>query len=132
MYVIVGLFTLGLVLCLFLPETLERSKLSSLSTENNYNPDHHQSIRSKIIHAFGNIRDSLSIFESYLIFGLSIAFLLQTLHGYSLDILFQLASARFHWSLAEVSSAHNSFSLLLANKHQRQASSSQSHPSQPS
>ncbi|KAE9374833.1 MFS general substrate transporter [Stipitochalara longipes BDJ] len=103
MFVIVGLFNLGLLLCLFLPETLERSKIPAPSTESGHFPEHHQSIQSRITQVFENIRDSLSIFESYLIFGLSFTFLLQTLHGYSVDILFQLASERFHWTLAEAS-----------------------------
>jgi len=103
MFVIVGLFIMGFLVCLFLPETLERSKIAAASTESGRLPEHDQSIQKKMSHMVETVRDSLSIFESYLIFGLSIAFLLQTLHGYSVDILFQLASARFHWSLAEVS-----------------------------
>jgi hypothetical protein len=129
MIVIVGLLTLGFVLCLFLPETLERSKVPELSTENGPTAAQRQSIRTRIVQVFQSIQDNLSIFESYLLFGLSITFLLSTLHGYSLDILFQLASARFHWSLGKVSSLHSYVQLTCTDTYQRQASSSQFHPS---
>jgi hypothetical protein len=143
MFVIVGFFTLGFVLCLFLPETLERSKLPDPNTEtviyeNNFPAEnesisaHQKSIQRRIFQVFRSLQDALSIFKSYLLFGLSFTFLLQILHGYSLEILFQLASERFHWSLGNVSLLHDNFHLASADTCRRQAFSSLSHPSRPS
>lgn len=103
MFVMVGLEILSFVLCLFLPETLVHSKIPVSSNENGPNSTDRPSFWNRIIQAIRGIQGSLSIFESYVIFGLSFTFLLQTLHSYSTEILFQLASERFHWSFAAVS-----------------------------
>jgi hypothetical protein len=132
MFVIVGLEILSFVLCLFLPETLVHSKLPVSSIENGHNSSDRQSFGNRITQAIRSIQGNLSIFESYVIFGLSFTFLLQTLHDYSLDILFQLASERFHWSLAEVSFICETLRSMFAEIHQRRAFSSRSPPSPPS
>jgi hypothetical protein len=142
MFVIVGFITLGFILCLFLPETLEHSKLPDLGTgtviyENNLPAEnesisaHQKSIQRRIFQVLRSTQDALSIFKSSLLFGLSFTFLLQVLHGYSLEILFQLASERFHWSLGNVRLLHDNLHLTSANTSQRQVFSSPFHLSRP-
>jgi hypothetical protein len=132
MFVIVGHFILAFVLCLFLPETLIYPKLPVLSVENGPISTNQLSVRNRTTQAIRRIQGSLSIFESYVIFGLSFTFLLQTLQGYSLEILFQLASERFHWSLADVSFICETLWSMFADTYQRQVFSSRSLPSRPS
>lgn len=100
---------LGTVSCFFLPETLERSKrIDEHDDDANCADDNHASsqpisAREKISQMLARISDSVFIFKSPMLFGLSITFLLHSLGAQISEFLFQLASSRFHWTLAEVS-----------------------------
>jgi hypothetical protein len=112
MWLGVGFMALGLVVCLFLPETLERSKLldpafdSSMDeideTPDRPNSSHQYPKRKNMSRMFAKMKDSHFIFTSPMLFALSVTFLLQTLSIRVTEFLFQLASERFHWPLGDV------------------------------
>lgn len=110
----IGFVTFGACLCLLLPETLERTKVPDFtpdtSTEENreqaeHRPSssHQKSIKRKLAKIFDKVQGSHFIFASPMLFGLSIVFLLQALSGHVVDLIIQLASERFNWTLGDVS-----------------------------
>ena len=109
-----GFMILSLIICLFLPETLDRSEVPDpaldsesdadvASIEDRRTSSHRQpSTGKKIAHMFKKVKESHFIFTKPILFALSITFLLQSLYGHSIDTIFQLASERFRWSVGDV------------------------------
>jgi hypothetical protein len=111
MSVSVGFMFLGTLVVLLVPETLNRSLVPDPAEETSgsdvdsgdegglLNPHKQKTIVSVIVR---KIEDSRFIFSSPMLCALAVAFLVQSLHGVSISLLFQFASERFHWSLADV------------------------------
>lgn len=114
LWISIGFVTFGASLCLFLPETLERTKVPDFTpdtaadeereqAEDRPSSSHQKSIKRKLAKLFDKVQGSHFIFASPMLFGLSIVFLLQALSGHVVDLIIQLASERFRWGLGDVS-----------------------------
>jgi hypothetical protein len=109
LWISIGFLTFGASLCLFLPETLERTKVPDFTPdtradeeteqeESRPNSSYQKSIKRKLAKIFDRVQGSHFIFASPMLFGLSIVFLLQALSGHVVDLIIQLASERFRWT----------------------------------
>jgi hypothetical protein len=114
LWISIGFATFGASLCLFLPETLERTKVPDFTpdtaadeereqAEDRPNSPHRQSMKRNLAKLFDKVQGSHFVFASPMLFGLSIVFLLQALSGHVVDLIIQLASERFNWTLGDVS-----------------------------
>ncbi|KAE9362765.1 MFS general substrate transporter [Stipitochalara longipes BDJ] len=114
MWISIGFVVFGASLALFLPETLERAKVADFApeiiseeeteqAEERPTSSHQKSLKRKLAKLFDRVQGSHFIFESPMLFGLSIVFLLQRLSGNILNLMVQLASERFHWGLGDAS-----------------------------
>ena len=111
MSVSVGFIFLGTLVLLLVPETLNRSLVLDPAEETSgsdvdsgdegglLNPRKQKTIVSVIVK---KVEDLRFIFSSPMLCALAVTFLVQSLHGTSISLLFQFASERFHWSLANV------------------------------
>jgi len=105
-----GFLSLGFALPLFLPETLQRSKISDPTLDPHHENDLPQdqasirniSTRQRISNFFENAKETHFLFKSPMLLALTITFLLQSFNGYSLLFVHQLASQRFNWTLGDV------------------------------
>lgn len=118
MTVSVGFMVFGTLIVLFVPETLNRSQVpdpaedmsnSDVDSEDeggllNASSKKKKTIISVIVR---KVEDARFIFSSSMLCAVAVTFLVQSLHGVSISLLFQFASERFHWSLADVSSPSN-------------------------
>jgi hypothetical protein len=103
---------LGTIICCFLPETLERSKISDPSSDPSSGEEVDEIERPTCSHRYSRKKNISKMFETMTTFhfmlksptllALSITFLLLNLSGTLSSLTFQLASERFHWSLGEV------------------------------
>ena len=107
-----GFLVLGTIVILFMPETLDRSRVvdpvEDMSSSDEESSDEggllDTSKKSTLLSAFvRKVEESRFIFASPMLCALAISFLAQSMHGLSNSLLFQFASERFHWSLANVS-----------------------------
>jgi hypothetical protein len=123
MWISNGFVVFGASLALFLPETLERTKVADFApetisdeeteqVEDRPTSSHRKSLKQKLAKLFGRVQGSHFIFASPMLFGLSLVFLLQRLSGNVVDLMIQLASERFHWDLGDVSLIHGNFSSM--------------------
>jgi hypothetical protein len=114
MWISTGFVVFGASLALFLPETLERTKVADFASEtisdeeteqaeDRTTSSHKESLKRNLAKLFDRVQGSHFIFASPMLFGLSIVFLLQRLSGSVLDLMIQLASDRSHWGLGDVS-----------------------------
>jgi hypothetical protein len=122
MTIAVGLMALAMLILLLVPETLNRSQvpdpaedISSSDVDSGdegglLNTSKSRTIISVIIR---KVEDARFIFASPMLCALTVTFLVQSLHGYSVQLLFQFASERFYWSLADVSHLHLAASKIL-------------------
>jgi hypothetical protein len=119
-----GFFAFGIVVLFFMPETLDRTKISdpagiSSSDEESgdegglLNPPRKRTLFSVLTK---KVEDSRLIFATPMLFSLGITFIVMSLHAISISILCQFASERFHWSIADVSSSPP-LSHITANSH---------------
>jgi hypothetical protein len=106
-----GFVLLGTLIVLLVPETLNRSQipdpaedLSSSDVDSGDEGGLLNSSRKKTMISIivRKVEDSRFIFASPMLCALAVTFLVQSLHGASISLLFQFASERFHWSLANV------------------------------
>jgi hypothetical protein len=110
-----GFIALGAVLALFLPETLQLAKkndaaFNHLAPESDFeeegiSPAPAKSLMMDLKVSIGTlVEESRFIWANPGLCALIFTFILSTLTSNSISILFQLASQRFHWSLADVRS----------------------------
>jgi hypothetical protein len=118
-----GFIALGAVLALFLPETLQLAKKNdaafnhlapeSDTEEEDISPAPAKSLKMDLKVSIGTlVEESRFIWANPGLCALIFTFILSTLTSNSISILFQLASQRFHWSLADVRSPRT-FSFLI-------------------
>lgn len=112
MTISIGFLFLGMLVVFFLPETLDRSHVPD-PAEGTSGSDPEsgdegglldlpkkKSVISVIVR---KAEESRFIFASPMLIAVAISFLVQSTHAFSIQLLFQFASERFHWSLADVS-----------------------------
>ncbi|MCJ1360355.1 MAG: hypothetical protein MMC33_010360 [Icmadophila ericetorum] len=124
-----GFIALGNVLVLFLPETLQLAKKNDAAlnhlapesdTEEGISPALAKSSKIDLkVSIVEFVEDSRFIWANPGLCALIFTFILSTLSSNSISILFQLASQRFHWSLADASflipfSSVTNFVILIA------------------
>lgn len=116
MEVSLGFVGAGTFLVFFLPETLKQAKLleaSSHGLAGDVVPEEDSSQPLKIPSILDVIKESNFVFESPTLCALGITCVVGPILSYSTDQLVQLASKRYHWSIADVHSP--SYSFLAAN-----------------
>lgn len=100
---------LAMLIVLLLPETLDRSQVPdpaedmSGSDVDSGTDEGGLKKRTVISVVIRKVEESRFIFASPMLIALAVTFLVQSMHGSSIQLLFQFASERFHWSLADVS-----------------------------
>lgn len=103
-----GFIALGNMLVLLLPETLQHAKESDAviqesHTEEEISPGQATSYKIDLRTSIATlVHDSRFILANKSLCALLFTFFLSSLSNKSVSILFQLASVRFHWSLADV------------------------------
>lgn len=103
-----GFLVTGFLLPIVLPETLKKTSEQILSIEPSdeggllSSPQNH-SFKKKISLAISNIRELMFVFQNPTLAALSITFLILSLYSRNSDLVFLLASDRFHWSISEAS-----------------------------
>ncbi|KAG0645285.1 MFS efflux pump [Hyphodiscus hymeniophilus] len=129
MTVSIGFITLGLLVVVFIPETLNRTQVpdpaEGMSSSDIDSEDEGGLLSASKKPTFisvmvRKVEEVRFIFASPMLLALTITFLVQSMHAVSMQLLFQFASERFHWSLADssflipLSSIANFFILVVA------------------
>ena len=108
-----GFIGFGTILTILLPETLNLTKAPhTVPDAPTAQPDQNlmdtsdersnSSAKKGIVAVLEKLEDARFVFASPALCTLAFTFLFQSLGGNSISLLFQLASKRFHWSLAGV------------------------------
>ena len=107
-----GFIALGNMLVLFLPETLQQANKNDAAlnhlvqdshTDEDISPTQAKSSKIDLrVFIVKLVHDSRFILANPGLCALIFTFILSSLSNNSISILFQLASLRFHWSLADV------------------------------
>ena len=101
---VVAFVSINIPLTFLIPETLIRSKIldptiaSSEGSQDIVHPSA-SSLKHRITAFLTNAKETHFVFKSPMLLALSITFLFQSLSGRSSEMLYQLASERFHWSV---------------------------------
>lgn len=112
MSISLGFMVLGMLIVLLLPETLNRSQVpdpaedissSAADSEDEGGLPNSSKKKTIILVVVRKVEESRFIFASPMLCALAVTFLVQSIHWMSIELLFQFASERFHWSLANVS-----------------------------
>ncbi|KAH8588375.1 major facilitator superfamily domain-containing protein [Bisporella sp. PMI_857] len=112
MWLGIGFIALGIPCTLWLPETLEKrvTPYPDSDSDTEYGEDQESlpetrntSLGHQILTFLTKTKGKHFMLQSPMLMALSLTFIIQSLSGRSTEFLYQLASERFHWKLADAS-----------------------------